>query len=72
MSHWNYWMMDLRGDTEREISKDTQSAWSAVVEFPNDLEIVVTRAFDAPIELVCDVWTKPEHVRKHPLHSMPR
>jgi uncharacterized protein YndB with AHSA1/START domain len=37
---------------------------SAVIEFPNDLEIVVTREFDAPIELVFDVLTKPEHVRK--------
>jgi uncharacterized protein YndB with AHSA1/START domain len=38
---------------------------SAVVEFPNELEIAVTREFDAPIELVFDVFTKPEHVRKH-------
>jgi len=37
---------------------------SAVIEFPNDLEIVVTRDFDAPIALVFDVFTKPEHVRK--------
>ena len=36
---------------------------SAVIEFPNELEIVTTRAFDAPIELVFDVLTKPEHVR---------
>lgn len=37
---------------------------SGVVEFPNDLEIVVTRAFEAPIALVFDVLTKPEHVSK--------
>jgi uncharacterized protein YndB with AHSA1/START domain len=37
---------------------------SAVIEFPNELEIVTTREFDAPIELVFDVLTKPEHVRK--------
>jgi uncharacterized protein YndB with AHSA1/START domain len=37
---------------------------SAGIEFPNDLEIVATRAFDAPIELVFDVFTKPEHVSK--------
>jgi uncharacterized protein YndB with AHSA1/START domain len=37
---------------------------SAVIEFPNDLEIVITREFEAPIELVFDVFTKPEHVRK--------
>ena len=37
---------------------------SAVINFPNDLEIVITREFDAPIALVFDVFTKPEHVRK--------
>lgn len=34
------------------------------VEFPSDLEILVTREFDAPIGLVFDVFTKVEHVRK--------
>jgi uncharacterized protein YndB with AHSA1/START domain len=37
---------------------------SAVIEFPNDLEVALTREFDAPIALVFDVLTKPEHVRK--------
>ena len=37
---------------------------SSVVEFPSELEIVTTRKFDAPIELVFDVLTKPEHVSK--------
>ncbi len=36
---------------------------SSVVEFPSALEIVTTRKFDAPIELVFDVLTQPEHVR---------
>lgn len=36
---------------------------TAVIEFPNDLEILTTREFDAPLELVFDVLTKPEHVR---------
>jgi uncharacterized protein YndB with AHSA1/START domain len=36
---------------------------SAITEYPNELEIVTTREFDAPIELVFDVLTKPEHVR---------
>jgi len=36
---------------------------SAVIEYPNELEIVTTREFDAPIDLVFDVLTKPEHVR---------
>ena len=37
---------------------------AAAIEFPSDLEIVITRKFDAPIQLVFDVLTKPEHVRK--------
>ncbi len=32
--------------------------------FPNELEIVTTREFNAPRELVFDVFTKPEHVRE--------
>jgi uncharacterized protein YndB with AHSA1/START domain len=36
---------------------------SSVIEFPSDLEIVTTREFDAPLELVFDVLTQPEHVR---------
>jgi len=36
---------------------------SSVIEFPSDLEIVTTRKFDAPLALVFDVLTKPEHVR---------
>jgi uncharacterized protein YndB with AHSA1/START domain len=37
---------------------------SAVIEFPNDTDVLVTRKFDAPIGLVFDVLTKPEHVSK--------
>jgi uncharacterized protein YndB with AHSA1/START domain len=37
---------------------------SALIEFPNELEIVITREFEAPIELVFDVSTKPEHVTR--------
>jgi uncharacterized protein YndB with AHSA1/START domain len=36
---------------------------SSVIAYPSDLEIITTREFDAPIELVFDVLTKPEHVR---------
>jgi uncharacterized protein YndB with AHSA1/START domain len=35
-----------------------------VVEFPSELAIRFTRDFDAPIQLVFDVLTKEEHVRK--------
>ncbi len=37
---------------------------SAVIEYPTELEILTTREFDAPIDLVFDVLTKPEHVSK--------
>jgi uncharacterized protein YndB with AHSA1/START domain len=37
---------------------------SAVIDYPSELEIVITRQFDAPIALVFDVMTKPEHVSK--------
>jgi uncharacterized protein YndB with AHSA1/START domain len=36
----------------------------AVIACPNDLDIVTTREFDAPLELVFDVMTNPEHLRK--------
>ena len=36
-----------------------KSTW----EYPNELEIVQTREFKAPIQLVFDVLTKPEHLR---------
>jgi uncharacterized protein YndB with AHSA1/START domain len=36
---------------------------SAVIEFPSELEILTTREFDAPLELVFDVLTQPDHVR---------
>jgi uncharacterized protein YndB with AHSA1/START domain len=37
---------------------------SARIEFPNELEVLITREFDAPLALVFDVLTKPEHVSK--------
>lgn len=36
---------------------------TATLEFPSDREMLVTRKFDAPAELLFDVLTKPEHVR---------
>jgi len=36
---------------------------TAVHAYPSALEIVTTREFDAPLALVFDVLTKPEHVR---------
>ncbi|MFY9886999.1 MAG: SRPBCC domain-containing protein [Streptosporangiaceae bacterium] len=37
---------------------------SAIHTYPSALEIVTARKFDAPIALVFDVLTKPEHVRR--------
>jgi uncharacterized protein YndB with AHSA1/START domain len=34
------------------------------VTTPSDLEIVMTREFDAPRRLVFEAWTKPEHVAR--------
>jgi uncharacterized protein YndB with AHSA1/START domain len=36
---------------------------SAVIEFPSELEVLITRQFEAPIALVFDVLTKTDHVR---------
>ena len=36
---------------------------SSTITLPSDREILMTRAFDAPRELVFEAMTKPEHVR---------
>jgi uncharacterized protein YndB with AHSA1/START domain len=33
------------------------------VTLPSELEIVMTRSFDAPPRVVFDAWTKPKHLR---------
>lgn len=35
---------------------------SATVEFPSDHEVLITRTFDAPAELLFDALTDPQHV----------
>jgi uncharacterized protein YndB with AHSA1/START domain len=37
---------------------------STLIGLPNDREVLITREFEAPIALVFDVLTKPEHVSK--------
>jgi uncharacterized protein YndB with AHSA1/START domain len=37
---------------------------SAVVTLPSDNEILITRVFDAPAELVFDAWTNPDIVTR--------
>jgi len=34
------------------------------MELPSDEEILITRTFRAPADIVFDAWTKPEHVRR--------
>ena len=41
----------------------TQPGNAMQVTTPSDREIVLTRAFDAPRDLVFEAWTNPEHVR---------
>ena len=46
---------------------------SAEISLPSDTEIKMVRKFDAPAEMVFDVWTTPEHVRNwwgYPEHPM--
>jgi uncharacterized protein YndB with AHSA1/START domain len=49
-------------DKETAVAPDRHG--TAVIEFPSELEVVITREFDAPIGLVFDVLTKPEHVSR--------
>ena len=37
---------------------------TAVIEFPSELDVVITRKYDAPAALVFDVLTTPEHVSR--------
>jgi uncharacterized protein YndB with AHSA1/START domain len=40
------------------------SSGTAVVELPTDEQILITREFDAPKELVYEAWTTPELVKR--------
>lgn len=40
------------------MTTDTASAWTT----PSEVEVAVTRRFDAPQRLVFDAFTKPEHI----------
>jgi uncharacterized protein YndB with AHSA1/START domain len=51
-------------NTARRTAVTPNRHGSAAVELPNDLDVLITREFDAPIALVFDVLTKPEHVDK--------
>jgi uncharacterized protein YndB with AHSA1/START domain len=42
----------------------TKADTTTTVTMPSDLEIVITRSFNAPRRVVFEAWTKPEHVRQ--------
>ena len=42
---------------------DTRNIAALAVTLPSELEIVMTRAFDAEPRLIFDAWTKPEHFK---------
>jgi uncharacterized protein YndB with AHSA1/START domain len=66
------WVRELKLDPrlqtmrhhEGEATLTPQRRGGFMVEYPNELEIVTTREFDAPVGLVFDVLTKREHVRR--------
>jgi uncharacterized protein YndB with AHSA1/START domain len=64
MTDWIEWTTISKSYNKRRAAVTANRRGSVVIEFPNDLEILISREFDAPIELVFDVFTKPEHVRK--------
>lgn len=43
-------------------SEATTARHQTMYETPTDLELVITRTFDAPRKLVWDVWTDPKHI----------
>ena len=45
-------------------SPTTNRHGSAVVTLPSDTQILITRSFDAPAELVFKAWTTPELVKR--------
>lgn len=42
----------------------TEKKYKATIEILSDTEILITRGFNAPRDLVFEVMTKPEHVRE--------
>lgn len=54
---WIAWMTTSKHDKKRRALVAGKPHRVAVIELPNDLEMVITREFDAPIALVFDVFT---------------
>lgn len=56
-------MTAASSNSETVATSDVTTKSSFTVSTPSDREIVMTRLFDAPRELVFDAMTKPEHIR---------
>jgi hypothetical protein len=69
MSGWTGRTTTSESYNSRERSVTPSRHGSAVIEYPDDLEAVITREFEAPIALVFDVVTKPETSASGSLHS---
>src|ERR1700730_16479144 len=63
MTDWIGWMTTSRA-AARRVTVPQKPHGRAAIEMPHDLDVVITREFEAPIALVFDVLTKPEHVSK--------
>src|SRR6185437_5858302 len=57
------WTATSRSSNRKENPVTPDRHGSSVVEYPSELEILTTREFDAPLQLVFDALTQPEHVR---------
>ena len=44
-------------------TSEQQTIGATTFTTPSDHELAMTRTFDAPLQLVFDAWTKPEHLR---------
>jgi len=64
MTGWIGSTTSSRSYNNKESAVTANRHGSARIEFPNELDIVITREFDAPIALVFDVLTKPEYVSR--------
>src|SRR5258708_20174659 len=64
MSAWTGWTTTSKNYRTGRAAVTPSRHGSAHIEFPNELDVLITREFDAPIALVFDELTKPEHVSK--------
>src|SRR3984957_5992925 len=64
MSAWTGWTTTSKSCRKGRTAVTPNRHGSAHIEFPNELDVLITREFNAPIALVFDEMTKPAHVSK--------